>query len=143
MIKPLTVKDKDRVIAIIREPKNEIGENYGFKVEERYYTNWEEVVKNGWCFKYVENNNILGFVIAGCDNVRVNIYDIEVVEEHRRKGIGSMLLKHILKLANKKLKNGYVSLTTDTHNYLAIGFYINNKCKELRAVNNVMFWGDV
>ena len=133
----LKVKDKQIVIGLIKEPKDEIGEHDGFQVEPRYYKDFEQIIKNGWCYKYVEDDLIKGIIMAGNDGIRTTIYDIEVCKHSRRKGVGSKLLKHVV---DKSIKEDYpVNIVTETYNYLAIGFYIKNKCSELRSMNVVRF----
>ena len=107
-IKPLKAKDKQIVIGLIKEPKDEIGEHDGFQVEPRYYKDFEQIVKNGWCYKYVEDDLIKGIIMAGNDGIRTTIYDIEVCKHSRRKGVGSKLLKYVVDKSIKE-ESGIIS----------------------------------
>ena len=136
-IQQLEEKDKEIVFALIREPKEEVGEFDGFQVEPRYLKDFGAIVKNGWCYKYVEDDLIKGIIMAGNDGIRTTIYDIEVPRHSRRKGYGSKLLQYVI---DKSRKEDYpVNILTETYNYVSIGFYIKNKCSELRSMNIVRF----
>ena len=138
MIKPLELKDKEEVIELLQQPKEEIGEYDGMRVEPKYYTNWENIIKNGWSYKWVDNKDKMqGFIIATYDEVQVTIYDIEVKKDKWRQGIGSKLLNQVKTEAMNKQHP--VLLITETYNYIAQGFYIKNHCKELRALNIVRY----
>lgn len=138
MIKPLEYKDKEYVIYLIQQPKEDIRCD-GFLVEPSYYSRFEEIIKNGWCYKYEENGKLKGFIIAGNDGIRTNIYDLEVVPKYQNKGIATKLLKKIIL---KSKKQGYTtSLYTDTYNYKSISLYIKHKCDRLIPVNWIIWEG--
>ena len=52
-------------------------------------------------YNYIENNNILGFIIIEITDV-INIIDVFTYEEYRNKGICTKLLKYIINKYNKK-----------------------------------------
>lgn len=130
MIKELKAKDKDLVKGILLSPKPKIDSDC-FLVEKRYETHFEEIIKNGWCYKSVDDNDIMqGFIIAGCDGITVNVHDIEVKENCSNKGIGSELLEKILQKASKSKIP--VELSADWFNYIAFSFYRKHYPSDMR-----------
>lgn len=137
MIKPLEKTDKEWVINLLKAPKIDIGLPDGMYVESMYLKNFSQVVEKGWCYKYLENNQPVGFIIAGNDGIKTFIYDLEVAPQHQRKGIGNKLLNHIIDMSRSK---GYpLHLITDTYNYIATSLYIKNQPETLFATNYIRF----
>jgi len=85
-------------------------------------THIRNTLKSGNYFVYVIDNKIVGSVKAYLEHNRVWINTISVHKDYHRQGIGSKLIKHIVKKA-KRLNYDKVVLYTDTNATHNKGFY--------------------
>ena len=70
---------------------------------EKLFSNGEEF------FGAFTDNKLIGFISINTDVVRMRIHFLSVDQQFQRKGVASILLKHILLIAKeKKIRNVYV-----------------------------------
>jgi len=77
------------------------------------------------CFVAVENEKIIGLlmgIISQSDPKEAYIYNLGVLLDHRRKGIGSGLIDHFCKKVKEKGCE-FITLTTLVDNEYAIKYY--------------------
>jgi len=76
-------------------------------------------------FAAILNNEPVGWIKTGYEkwNNRMRIWELLVKKEHRRKGIGTQLMKHAIKIAKEKTARMLV-LETQSCNVDAIRFYL-------------------
>ena len=110
------------------------------KYEEKYYNDvivlgreisedYKLVISSvGQCFVYIENDEIVGFILADIFDDRAEIIDVSVLLSHRNKKIADKLVKHIIDLSTK---NGCDNITLEVkvNNNAAIKLYKNNDFK--------------
>ena len=67
-----------------------------------------------------------------------NIYimTINVLENHKRKGIGRQLLKELINLHNNMKEIHYINLHVQESNEIAKKFYLNNGFEEVKKIDN-------
>jgi ribosomal protein S18 acetylase RimI-like enzyme len=80
---------------------------------------------DGLFFVVEENNQIIGTIIAGFDGHRGWLYSLALHPQHRRKGIGSKLVKKSIKEL-KKLGCLKVNLQINSDNDEVVEFYKKN-----------------
>lgn len=105
------------------------------KLNKPYYKVWNDydeehyrriILKNN-SFGVYENNKLLAICIAVVRkwNNTLWIEKIEVSDMHRRKGLGTLLMKKVIQHAGSK-KLRLIALETQNTNQPAIRFYLNN-----------------
>ncbi len=80
------------------------------------------------CYLYEENNDILGFISIDLLGNRSEIIDFIVHINHRKKGIGSLLLDKAIEIS----KDNYcksISLEVKSTNKNAVNFYLKHDFK--------------
>jgi len=74
--------------------------------------NWNELIisKNSEMFVLENKKEIIGFTgLKNSDwNNTLHIVDIFVYPEHRKKGLGTIMIKYLLKLMKEKLKGLFI-----------------------------------
>lgn len=82
------------------------------------------------CYIYEKNDEILGFITFDILIDRVEIIDFIVHINHRKKGIGSLLLNKAIEVSiSNNCKS--ISLEVKSTNKNAISFYIKNNFKNV------------
>jgi len=81
-------------------------------------------------FIVAEKNDILGYISASVENTACHILSIAVIPEYRRKGIGSMLLNYLIKIAKEKGLNSII-LEVKENNMPAINLYKKFNFKQI------------
>jgi len=86
---------------------------------------FQEYVDEPRAFTALINSEQVGWIELGYHkrNNRMRIWQFLVKEEHRRKGIGTQLMQHTLKLAKERGARTLV-LETQSCNVVAIKFYL-------------------
>jgi len=86
---------------------------------------FEDHVDEPRVFSAVLNDKQVGWIELGYDkwNNRMRVWEFLVEEEFRRRGIGTLLMKHAVKIARDKGARMLV-LETQTNNATAIEFYL-------------------
>jgi ribosomal protein S18 acetylase RimI-like enzyme len=86
---------------------------------------FEDHVNEPKVFAAMLDNRQVGWIELGYDkwNNRMRVWELLVEEDLRRKGIGTLLMKHALKVAKEKGARMLV-LETQTNNAPAISFYL-------------------
>ena len=87
---------------------------------------FEDHVEEPRVFSAVLGGKQVGWIELGYDrwNNRMRVWEFLVEEEFRRRGIGTLLMKHAVKIARDKGARMLV-LETQTNNATAIEFYLN------------------
>jgi ribosomal protein S18 acetylase RimI-like enzyme len=87
---------------------------------------FEDHVDEPRVFSAVLSDKQVGWIELGYDkwNNRMRVWEFLVEEEFRRQGIGTLLMKHAVKIARDKGARMLV-LETQTNNATAIEFYLN------------------
>jgi len=86
-----------------------------------------EHVEEPRVFAVTLNDRQVGWIELGYHkwNKRMRVWELLVEEDHRRKGIGTLLMKHAIKIAKEKGARMLV-LETQTCNVRAIDFYLKS-----------------
>jgi ribosomal protein S18 acetylase RimI-like enzyme len=86
---------------------------------------FEDHVEEPRVFAALVNNKQVGWIELGFHNWnnRMRVWEFLVEEEFRRRGIGTLLMKHAVKIAKEKGARMLV-LETQTCNVPAISFYL-------------------
>jgi len=86
----------------------------------------EDQIEEPRVFAAVCENKQVGWIELGCDrwNNRVRVWEFLVEEEFRKRGIGTLLMNHAVKVAEEKGARMLV-LETQTNKDTAIKFYLN------------------
>jgi len=80
---------------------------------------------------------IVGYVIGTLEtNKQFHIISFTVDKNHRRHGIGTMLMKEIEKKSHKYQSVMYTTLNVDVNNHDAIQFYIRYGFKKIMVMNH-------
>lgn len=123
MIIELRKDDKDTINMLYEKfstfflSKKEIEDDFEFNIFSKY-------------FIYVEKSNIIGFINYYDLYERFEIANFAVLENERNKGIGTLLLKHVIKLGyEKKISN--ITLEVKNDNNAAICLYEKFKFKKV------------
>jgi ribosomal protein S18 acetylase RimI-like enzyme len=94
---------------------------------EKYYRGklFEEHVQEPRVFAAVQRDKQVGWIELGYDkwNNRMRVWEFLVEEHLRRRGIGTLLMNHAVKIAKEKGARMLV-LETQTNNADAIDFYL-------------------
>jgi ribosomal protein S18 acetylase RimI-like enzyme len=108
-----------RVELTHRAFESRLGKSYHGKL-------FEDHVNEPRVFSAVSSDKQVGWIELGYDkwNNRMRIWEFLVEEEFRRRGIGTLLMKHAVKIAGDKGARMLV-LETQTNNATAIEFYLN------------------
>jgi ribosomal protein S18 acetylase RimI-like enzyme len=87
---------------------------------------FEDHIEQPRVFAAVLGNKQVGWVELGYDkwNNRMRVWEFLVEEEFRKRGIGTLLINHAVKIAKEKGARMLV-LETQTNNTTAINFYLN------------------
>jgi ribosomal protein S18 acetylase RimI-like enzyme len=87
---------------------------------------FEDHVEEPRVFAAVLDNRHVGWIELGYDrwNNRLRVWEFLVDEEFRKQGIGTLLMKHAVKIAKEKGARMLV-LETQTNNDVAISFYLD------------------
>ena len=80
-----------------------------------------------------EEEGIVGFILAFCEGNEVHIHDLAVLPEHRRKGIASALLSHLLGEAKEAKR---VKLEVRASNTAAQAFYKKHGFREASRLSH-------
>ena len=125
MLSNLDQKDRPLIYSII---KKEFNINYK---KDSIYTNW---------FVYKDNDNIIGFINYDIIFDKAEIEYIYVVDEYKKKGIGTKLLN---KMIEDLKENNVDSITLEvrSNNDKAIKFYKKNGFNEVARRPN--YYGNV
>ncbi len=120
-IRNYKTSDKDSVVSLWKKVFN----------PQKPYNDPEIVIdmktkqNDGLFFVAEENNQIIGTIIAGFDGHRGWLYSLAVHQQHRRKGIGTQLVKKAIHEL-KKLGCLKVNLQINSDNSEVVGFYKKN-----------------
>jgi len=139
-----TAEDKDLICNLASNAFND-SRYYGYeqlfakdKVDEMF-TLWAEKSINGqfddFCLKVKEGDSILGFITAKIhDNKKAVIGLVAVDESYRSKGVGTSLLKSLIRYL-KSLNIFEIDVSTQGKNTIAQNFYIKQgfKIKSLES----------
>ncbi len=96
------------------------------KLEKNYVGKlFEDHVEEPRVFVAVQNNEHVGWIELGYEkwNNRMRVWEFLISEEHRGKGLGTLLMMHAVKIAKEKGARMLV-LETQTCNTKAIRFYL-------------------
>ena len=94
----------------------------GREISDNYKLSLSSVSK---CFVYIENDEVIGFILADIFDDRAEIIDVAVDVMYRNKKIGDKLVKHVIGLAkNNKCEN--ITLEVKVTNKPALKLYKNN-----------------
>ena len=106
-------------IELVLKPLEEVREK---TFEDRLF---EDPVEEPRVFAALVNNKQVGWIELGFHkwNNRMRVWEFLVEEEFRRRGIGTLLMKHATKIAKEKGARMLV-LETQTCNVPAISFYL-------------------
>jgi ribosomal protein S18 acetylase RimI-like enzyme len=107
-------------IELVREPfEKTLDKNYHGKL-------FEDHIEEPRVFAAVRENKQVGWIELGYDrwNNRMRVWEFLVEEESRKRGIGTLLMNHAVKIAKEKGARMLV-LETQTNNETAIEFYLN------------------
>lgn len=74
-----------------------------------------------------EETGIVGFILAFWENEEIHIHDLAVLPEHRRKGVASALLSHLLAAAKGARR---IKLEVRASNLVAQAFYKKHGFRE-------------
>ncbi len=87
---------------------------------------FEDYVAESRVFAAVQDGEEVGWIELGYDkwNNRMRVWEFLVEEQRRRRGIGTMLMHHAVKIAKQKGARMLV-LETQTNNVDAIDFYLH------------------
>lgn len=97
----------------------------GREINDNYKLNLNSISK---CYMYMENNEVIGFILADIFDDRSEIIDVAVNVMHRNKKIGDKLVKYIIDLSkNSGCDN--ITLEVKVNNNSAIKLYQNNGFK--------------
>ncbi len=98
--------------------------NRSYWAKGRSYDDVNKSIDNSMCFGlYDKNEQMLGFARVVTDNVVfAYLMDVFIMEEHRGKGLGKMLVKHIVEHPELQVKL-WLLVTHDAHGlYRKFGF---------------------
>lgn len=97
----------------------------GRQISEEYKLSLSTVSK---CFVYIENDEVVGFILIDMFDDRAEIIDIAVSLLYRNKKIGDKLIKYVVELCRN---NGCDNITLEVkvNNKPAIKLYENNDFK--------------
>lgn len=97
----------------------------GREISEEYKLSLSTVSK---CFVYIENDEVVGFILIDMFDDRAEIIDIAVSLLYRNKKIGDKLIKYVVELCRN---NGCDNITLEVkvNNKPAIKLYENNDFK--------------
>lgn len=98
--------------------------NPDHRSDSLYSDDWKDAIAYG----AFEGDKLIG-AIETCPewNHRLRITEMWVDSDHRRKGVGSALMKHVKQIAKKEGRRALV-LETQSRNSGAIAFYISQGC---------------
>jgi ribosomal protein S18 acetylase RimI-like enzyme len=87
---------------------------------------FEDHIEEPRVFAVALGNRQVGWIELGYDrwNNRMRVWEFLVEEEFRKRGIGTLLMKHAVEIANTKGARMLV-LETQTNNATAISFHLN------------------
>lgn len=80
-----------------------------------------------------EENGVIAFLLALREGEEIHIHDIAVAPEHRRKGVASALLSHLLSAAGDARR---LRLEVRASNSAARAFYAKHGFKEVALLPN-------
>lgn len=118
-IRKMTIQDYDKVYALWMSSKN-MGFNDVDDSKEGISRFLERNPNTS--FVAIENDELLGIILGGHDGRRGYIYHASVAENHRKKGIGSTLVKNCLE-AFKQEKISKVALLVFKYNEIGNAFW--------------------
>jgi len=96
----------------------------GREISDNYKLSLSSVSK---CFVYIENDEVIGFILADIFDDRAEIIDVAVSLMSRNKKIGDKLVKYIIDMCKNKCNN--ITLEVKVNNNAAIKLYKNNDFK--------------
>ena len=118
-IREMTIQDYEKVYALWMSCKN-MGFNDVDDSKEGIARFLERTPNTS--FVAMEDEKLLGIILGGHDGRRGYIYHASVVENHRKKGVGSVLVKTCLK-AFKQEKISKVALLVFKYNEAGNAFW--------------------
>jgi len=80
-----------------------------------------------------EEREVIAFLLALREGEEIHIHDIAVAPAHRRKGVGSALLAHLLSVAGDARR---LRLEVRASNFAARAFYQKHGFKEVALLPN-------
>jgi ribosomal protein S18 acetylase RimI-like enzyme len=84
-------------------------------------------------YKCVLKNKIIGYVIIEiCNDMRIHIMSIAILNQYRRRGYGSQILTFL----RNKFENYTISLYVQIANKQAVKFYIKNGFEIKKKIEN-------
>ena len=134
-VRPCTTRDRSRVIALWERifaddpPHNAPAKVFDAKL----------AMRDGMLFVATEGGSVIGTAMAGYDGHRGWLYTVAVLPEHRRRGIGTALVRHALgvlrsagcakvnlqiRAANAAVRGFYESLGFEFEDRLSMGMHI-------------------
>jgi ribosomal protein S18 acetylase RimI-like enzyme len=118
-------------VSIVQEPQSWrvslVRRDFEGVVEKTYFGRlFEEHVQEPHVFAALLKDKQVGWIELGYDkwNNRMRVWELLVDEEHRRKGFGTLLMKHAVNITRERGARMLV-LETQTNNAEAIDFYLN------------------
>jgi ribosomal protein S18 acetylase RimI-like enzyme len=108
-----------RIALTLKAFANTLDKNYHGKL-------FEDHVEEPRVFAALLGNKQVGWIELGYDkwNNRMRVWEFLVDEEFRKRGIGTLLINHAVKMAKERGARMLV-LETQTNNATAISFYLN------------------
>lgn len=118
-------------ISILKDIPNEYWNKDNFLLD--LPCKWE------YSFVALDNNKILGFLIASCKVNNIHIHKLMIDSKCRGNGIGSFLINHL----EEKAKNQFDMMTLKVYkdNVNAIKFYYNHNYKKIDDSNDLITMG--
>lgn len=113
------VKEED-IEKIVLLEKTELGRTLGASYLTHLLT-----VDFAYLYKYVEDEEIIGYISFSINNDYLEVLNIAVNKNYQRKGIGSALLKRVDQVKNEKNIKSII-LEVGITNTQAINFYTKN-----------------
>jgi ribosomal-protein-alanine N-acetyltransferase len=95
----------------------------------------ELVSENSIALVAKQNQNIVGFLLARTTSAESDLYNIGVLENHQKKGVGGLLLKKFLLIGQKRNVRSFW-LEVRESNLNAIKFYRKYGFREIQKRNN-------
>ena len=118
MIRELTNKEYNKIV------------NLGKLLKDNYSS--KQIGDLEKVYIYVDNESIYGFIQVLSLYETLEIINIVVHPEQRKKGIGKMLLDFVI----DKFKPVHILLEVRESNYIARSFYLKNNFTEIRTIKN-------
>jgi len=99
--------------------------NHSYWAKGRSLTDVEKSIENSFCFGlYNSSNNMLGFARVVSDQVAfAYLMDVFVLAEYRDKGLGKMLVQHVINDSRLKVRRWMLGTFHSHDFYQQFGFH--------------------